>query len=415
MIVIFGMIQLSINRKQQAMTGRSIEYFQARQARNIANSAADMAVAELNTDYSWRDGFRNLGIMNGSADVSLTAQGLFRLLITSTGTYNGESVTVEVMMQRDPFSKYVYFTDIEPTIYFTTGDLLNGPVHTNGSLHIYGKPVFNGKVTSPNDWKGSGWNGRKTAGDDPSFNKGSDFNHKKVPLPANVPDLVDKSKNGGLHYDKPIYVEFNDNGTVNISTGEWKDRGYRCIQASGLECLNGYYIPNHMRWTNTQVIDVNNHSIFNGVISSSQNVYVKGTVNGAVTLHSEKDISIMGDINYADDPTQDPTSDDMLGIVSDGDVIVDRNAHKDHGNKDLTIQASIMALGSSFRVDRYNDYRDRGYINLLGGLIQKERGPVGLVNGSGYSKNYNYDERLLDKSTPGFPRENIYNLVYWKE
>lgn len=415
MIVIFGMIQLSINRKHEAMTGRSIEYFQARQARNIANSAADMAVAELNTDYSWRDGFNNLSLMNGSADVSLTAQGVFRLLITSTGTYNGESVTVNVMMQRDPFSKYSYFTDIEPTIYFISGDTLNGPVHTNGTMHIQGSPVFNGMVTSPNIWEGSGWNGAHTSTDNPEFKKGSDFSHDPVPLPTDVPDLVNNASSGGLKFNEPINVEFNSNGTASISTGTWKDRGYKCIQRSGGKCLFGYYIPAHMEWSTATIYDISHTASFNGVISSSEDVYVKGELNGEITLHSEKDVRISGDITYADDPTQNPNSDDMLGIVSGGDVVVESDADRDHGNSDLTIQASIMAMGSSFRVEGYNDHRNRGQLRLLGGLIQKERGPVGLVNGSGFSKRYTYDDRFLDKTTPGFPRENLYSLVYWKE
>ena len=45
----------------------------------------------------------------------------------------------------------------------------------------------------------------------------------------------------------------------------------------------------------------------------------------------------------------------------------------------------------------------RGCLYLYGGLIQESRGPVGLVNGSGYVKRYSYDHCAVVNPPPYFP------------
>jgi hypothetical protein len=160
-------------------------------------------------------------------------------------------------------------------------------------------------------------------------------------------------------------------------------------------------------------------SDYNGVISVDGNVDVKGTVKGQVTLHSTHEIEIMGDIYYNTNPL-DSSSNDMFGLVSEGNVIVDRDAHLDNGSSDLTIHASIMALNTSFEVEDYGSSGSRGILNVLGGIIQKNRGAVGTTGGwsgsTGYSsKNYVYDERLLQTMPPSYPRESVFSIVYWKD
>lgn len=77
-----------------------------------------------------------------------------------------------------------------------------------------------------------------------------------------------------------------------------------------------------------------------------------------------------------------------------------------------------MALGESFSVEDYYDGSPRGTLNLVGGIQQQVRGPVGTFSGgsirSGFSKNYQYDNRLQKSIVPPFyPRESFYSLRYW--
>lgn len=159
-----------------------------------------------------------------------------------------------------------------------------------------------------------------------------------------------------------------------------------------------------------------------------------GTLDGRLTIVTEDDIFISGSLEYALDPLDtnawttamaeaeangedsdyDDVVNDALGLVSGSDVVITTDAPDD-----ITLYASIMAIGDGsgtqyglnsnteydgcFVVDEFNADGDRGYINLLGGITQGDRGPVGLVSGNGYSKNYEFDERFSNNPPPYFP------------
>lgn len=101
---------------------------------------------------------------------------------------------------------------------------------------------------------------------------------------------------------------------------------------------------------------------------------------------------------------------DALGLISGDDVIITGSAPNN-----LNIHATIMATGAtssskgSFYVDNYTSYNPRGFINLLGGIVQEERGPVGSFNSStgqttrSYDKNYTFDTRFEGTPPPYFP------------
>lgn len=418
LFIIYGIIQHSLNQRQQTITTYNVNYASKTKAKTIASSMAHMSFAELNkhpqnSEYAK---FPTENILGGKGSVSVDSTlpnpknpFLYHIILTAVGKYNGETDSVVVTARRRAFSKYSYFTVEEPTIYFTSGDVLNGPVHTDGTIHIDGNPVFNGKVTSPNKPE-------LQKGSKPVYNKGTDFNADPIDLPVQVPKLADAASSGGLRFTQPIKVDFfNDNsggtdvGKVNISTGV---ASKNCVKKGYFGCIK---YETSYTWNSPTSYNL---SDYNGIISSSENVLVEGTLNGDYTVHSEKNVEIMGDIKYFDDPQQDPGSNDFLGIVSEGNTIVDKNAQKAHGSKDVTIQASIMALGDSFKVEDYNQGSERGTINLLGGLIQYKRGPVGTFSSyggyTGYKKNYTYDQRFLGRSPRGFPPSDIYDFISWK-
>ncbi|MFA5287333.1 MAG: hypothetical protein WC394_03560, partial [Candidatus Omnitrophota bacterium] len=115
------------------------------------------------------------------------------------------------------------------------------------------------------------------------------------------------------------------------------------------------------------------------------------------------------------DPVANPSSDDVLGIISEGDVVIGHDAPSD-----LEIDGCIMALNSSFYRDDY-DSGLKGTLKVRGGIIQKERGPVGTFNAvagtkvSGYTKDYSYDGRLLNSPPPFMPTTGDYITLAWEE
>lgn len=405
LFIVYGIIQNTLNNRQLNITEQSTNYAVETKSKTIANSMADLAFAEVNRDpvNDFAGEFDEMDILNGRGAVNIqlvndpTNPFLVIKEITATGIYDGDTTQVVVRAQRRPFSRYAYFTVVEPTIYFQTGDVLNGPVHTNGTINIDGDPVFNGPVTSPNT-------PNERSGSDPEYNGGVDFNADEIDLPVEVPDLADAASDGGLRFDNPIKLEFLPDGTASISEGTYVPGGWRCCWS---------YQPPSYTWSSSTTYNL---ADYNGIISSSEDIQVEGTLDGDLTIHSEKNIEIMGDIRYKDDPRDNPNSDDFLGIVSEGNTIVDKDAHEANGSDDLDIHASVMALDSdgSFYVEDYNDGESRGRLNLLGGLIQYERGAVGLLSGSGYLKDYRYDQRFLGRSPRGFPASDIYDFISWK-
>jgi hypothetical protein len=341
----------------------------------------------------------------------------FKILLTSTANFGGYESEIEVLMNRDSFSKYSYFTDEEKlpsgtNIWWWNGDEVTGPVHTNGTFRIAGTPNFNGFVSSPNDW--IGYTGDKDSNDpderhgsdSPNFNEGANFNmNRSIDLPSSdqIDELSTLAAAGGITFDEDAEIEFF------VDSGE----GYlKHFEEETVNCGWGcsYTVVNETDYL---------LSDYNGIISVDGDVKVKGTIKGRVTLHSTDDIEIMGDVKYDTSPIDDGNSTDMAGFVSEGDVVVDRYAHDDTGSNDINIHASIMALGNSFKVENYSYGGSRGTINLLGGIIQKNRGAVGTFSGgsvaSGYNKNYVYDTRLRNTVPPSFPRESIFSIVYWKD
>jgi hypothetical protein len=68
----------------------------------------------------------------------------------------------------------------------------------------------------------------------------------------------------------------------------------------------------------------------------------------------------------------------------------------------LEIDAAILSTHHSFIVDNYNCGSKLGNLTVWGSIAQFWRGPVGTTTGSGYIKDYTYDERLEGNTPPQF-------------
>ena len=425
LFIVYGIIQNNLNQRQSSITQFSATYAEKTKAETIANTMADMAFAEINnapTDTA-AGRFSQTEVLGGTGSVSLRRERPFasegnpfvvHKILTARGTYQGETVEIEVRTRRREFSRYSYFTVIEPIIYFTDGDVLNGPVHTNGTIHVNGDAEFNGPVTAANGCDGC-------SSHDPDFNGEKDLNADEIDLPVEVPELAQEASANGLRFtDDKVKVEFKNDGTANITNYQQTGSQTKCVERTYWGyCTETKDFPVYSETGSTQNYDLQDPS-FNGIISASEKMEVEGTLNGDVTLHSEKDVEIMGDVRYdhLENPPEnpDPAKEDFLGIVSEGHTIVDKEAHETDGSEDLDIHASIMALAEdgSFYVEDYDEGSERGQLNLLGGLIQYERGAVGTSANTGYLKNYTYDERFLGRAPRGFPPSDIYDFVSWK-
>jgi Tfp pilus assembly protein PilX len=325
-------------------------------------------------------------------------------LIRSTGTIANYSRQLEVQVKMNTFNKYIYATGDEGsgTIWFTTGDQLSGPMHSNDQIAIKGSPVFMGRVSSSASsfLEGSGYN--------PTFAEGYQLNAPTVTFPSAADVLANYTDVHGGPPDliidatgnKHAEMQFNSNGTIDYDVYRWTGPP----------------------WHRTKVYDVplTNISLgsINGFIQVNGDVEVEGTVSGQVTLYATDDIEIVDDIVYLNSGVNgEPNVNcpDHLGLISLQDVVV---SYTTPNLNDVIICGAVLALGNSFTVENYWSGSARGYIHLWGSLSQKIRGPVGTMGWhgmTGYYKDYNYDERYQLESPPYFPTTGNYEISSWRE
>ncbi len=302
---------------------------------------------------------------------------------------------VKVIQERvgqENFARFAYFTDEETMVsgtevWFRTGDILRGPVHSNSQFNINGDPIFIKEVTTiaPDVNYGGPSN--------PDFREGITFSVNRIELPTDTDKIRAKAfEPEGLFFsgNADLTLAFDP---VTLFASVDVDQG-----AGGVV----YQIPD------------------NGVLYVDGDVTIWGTLSGQLTVACSGDIYIVNDLLYTTDPRVDPESTDLLGLIADGNIIMaDTAANLDAG--DETVMAVMMALGTSFTAQNYSAGTPRGYLRIIGGVIQARRGPVGTFNPStlmlvtGYDKDYVWDSRLADNPPPSFPTTGKVLTLAWRE
>jgi hypothetical protein len=131
---------------------------------------------------------------------------------------------------------------------------------------------------------------------------------------------------------------------------------------------------------------------------------IRGSYEKSLTITAENDIVIEEDVTAAG------SGKPLLGLISTGFTRVYHpvNASCDNNggpSPDLRIDAAILSLQHSFTVDHYWCGAKLGNLTVNGAIGQKYRGPVGTggaTSGTGYIKNYNYNDELRFRSPPRF-------------
>jgi hypothetical protein len=313
--------------------------------------------------------------------------------ITATGreSTNVSTRTLSLLVRTESFARYSYFTNSERLpngnpIWFTSRDHLQGPVHSNDQFNIAGSPVFDGLVSSTAgsiNYK----NPPPTGGNNPEFNGGLALNAGGITMPSSVAKLRVAAATSGLWYEGNTTIRLQSNGTMLVTN-----------PAAGLV-------------NQPTSLPANGAVFVNG-----GDVTVSGTLDGTVSIGTSETILIDNDIRYADNPVVNPDSNDVLGLVAEKNIVVDNTAPYD-----ITIQASLMALDTSFTVEEWWVGPPKGTLSVYGGIIQSSRGPVGTFSSStgnklsGYSKDYVYDERMASTAPPFFPTTGLYEELLWQE
>ncbi len=415
------------------------------------------------------------GTATPTSGTSAAARRVVQAAATATtpgfGTTGSDpSTAYGFVVQRAGFNQYVFFRNNTNSVsgsplYLSAGETFDGPVHTNGTLHLSGAPVFQDRLTSASaNWDLSGspcsQTQLTTQGGCPSMTPNyAAAVVPTVPLPSNNNNQLRASFGGdpadsstvtaaqlaaswnvpnpvaaGIYYSKGNGTTSNQQSTWNSQDGSnnggiyingdvdsivmSKNGNYQriTIVQGGVttrfdQTASGWqvYVSGSLQKTMT--------GSFNGML------YVNGKVNSLtggggntsasiasgvqLTLATTGTIKIKDSITYTDDPNS-PGTTNVLGIYSQGgSVLLDGPQ-----NQNLNIDASIMATATGQGFGSVGTATNGGggdtvqgtpkpYINLRGGLIEDQSQTVSSGSG-GYLRSYKYDQRAKSGFAPPF-------------
>ena len=304
-------------------------------------------------------------------------------------------------------------------ITFGPNDAQNGPFHTNDEIQVCGTPKF-GRFPSddieisappppPATGVGSPEGYRGCAGAVPDVNfppaavDGKGTWRKSAELleipPSNSEMKVEALPSYRFHGRTKIVLNGNDmtvtsrrvaGGPVLTQTVPIPNNGAVWVSNDTTGSCQGY---------DTRMAE---HAPYAGC----GDAWVSGDYSRNVTIATENDIVVEGNISRNG-------TEPMLGLVADDWIRVHHKTDPALTNGDdcttasggptnVSIDAALLAVNDSFTVDRYFCGGSLGTLTVDGAIAQTYRGPVGTTTGNGYTKNYNYDERLRFRSPPHF-------------
>jgi len=362
---------------------------------------------------------------------------------------------------RDSRCSKIYF-------YGDTGrkDTVKGPLHTNDAINIYGIPHFQGDAsTSWDDPDGKRWLDGTCRDEDanpttpevqceggsrPVFvNKGDPRYMDPLTMPPSNSQLraeVDPAMGGtGCLYTGPTKIVLNSNGTMTVTSPYTNSTNPGCGGGSSATTVS--LPPNGVVYVQslpTSTSDPNYRSGCSGYPLTMPvrgditpyscrdgDVFVSGTLSGALTIGSQHNVVITADLKYK----SGGSGKDVLGLVADNYVEV-YNPIDRYGRNLLSssarpknIDAAIVAIQHSFRVQNYSRGSDLGTLSVNGAIAQTYRGAVGALTTTtdrygrtntvktGYDKNYVYDKRLKYTAPPRFvdPIKSAWQIKAWAE
>jgi hypothetical protein len=303
------------------------------------------------------------------------------------------------------------------TISFVEGDSIKGPMHTNDAFAICKNPTLGRGPADPVEVSSPprGWSSTKDVPHSGSTCIGSEQNFKGT-FTANAPVITPPPTNSelksiaGLRFSGQVRICLS--GT-SMSVGAGKTCTETPLYSGPIPSSGVVYVENDVCSTI--------YSPFTATYPATSgcgNAYVHGNFSSQLTLATENDIIVDGSLVHS--------GEGVLGLVANNFVRIYHPFSSDevstetaHGKcnsgsngptsvSNIQIDAAILAINHSFIVDHYDCGAPLGNLTVNGAISQKYRGAVGTSGGTGYIKNYNYDDRLRYLEPPSFiePKES---------
>ena len=274
-------------------------------------------------------------------------------------------------------------------IQFAAGDALNGPVHTNDEFLVCGHPIFGRTIDDSVEVSASspGWRSA-CSNSSPTFRGTYNASAPIHTMPPTNGQLRDTTDPAYIFTGKTTIVMNPSNMVVNGTTMAYPTNGQ-------------IYVQNGTCGQSLKTYDPYNSPV------GCADVYVKGNYGASLTIASQKDIIINGNITNSNDSLVALIADEFIRIyhpITNLDTSNDTCNNATGSLTDPTIVASLFALNHSFMVDNYFCGNPLGTLTVTGTIVQKYRGPVGTGGSSGastgYVKSYSYDDRFHFREPP---------------
>jgi hypothetical protein len=388
--LVLGIVLPNSYRNANNAYDNYIDYLTTTHAHNIAVSAANMAADTLFWNKTWRTGFTNVNYGGGKFSVTVLDTNSTWVKLTATGQYQDSIQTVQIILQPGNFAQFGYYSNVEGSINWITGDTVWGRMHSQSRLNISGTPTFMGKVTTKLGTNPKKSSARFLGG----YQSGVD-----IPMPADLSSVTSAASSGGKVYTGDLWITLSGTNVL------WKTSSTGTVTTTPLST----FAPN-------------------GVINiSNGNLYLQGTFSGRATICAtgtspKGNVYIEDNVLYQNNPMSDPTVTNMLGIVAQNNIIISDNVAN---GTNCEIDAALFCLNGGMTAQNYDRSTGtnppvlRGKLTLLGGITQYQRGAVGTSSGgsiqTGYLKNYKYDDRLGVSFPPFFPLTGKYQIISWLE
>lgn len=376
-------------------------------------------------------------------------KGTFR--VRSTGFVGDSHVSITATFKPASFLDYVYFTQLEtsdPVTYgdeetikgayeqcsktiaegrydsyipnagykkcdvisFVSGDYIKGPMHTNDAFVICGSPTLGRNANDPVEVSAppKGWystselSGYYCTGH-PNF-AGTFTTNSPALLPPATNEKLAALAEPQFRFQGQVGICLED-GSMTVREGSHTCSGGTVLY-SGPQPANGIVYVENLACTGAYSPFLTQYE----ETSECGNVYVHGTYTKPLTIAAGNDIIVDGNI-------LEEGGAGVLGLIANNFIRVyhpvqrywNSYSHEWKCNGNATgvlsnpeIDAAILAINHSFIVDSYNCGSQLGTLKVHGAIAQKYRGAVGTSGGTGYLKNYEYDERLHTIAPPSF-------------
>ncbi|MGA9875439.1 MAG: hypothetical protein WBQ21_06490 [Solirubrobacteraceae bacterium] len=299
------------------------------------------------------------------------------------------------------------------TITFAEEDSVNGPMHTDDAANVEcSKKLSFGRAGDKDvvEINGGVWP-TCSKSSEPTYNNLEKKPTKGAELVAPQSDtsllsyVEEANKFTGVTHlvlngttKKIVATYYNEKKEEVKETISWPKNGLIYVQA-GKSC--GYTYKQTESDTSTETKNE----------TECGTVYVSGSYSEPLTIGAQNNVIINGNIY----PTSvegklgsEPSGTTTLGLIATEYVRIYHPCNY-HSSSNETgsmenpwIYAAMLSTSHSFLVDNFDCGNHLGKLNIYGAIAQKFRGTVGTSGGTGYDKEYIYDERLATDEPPYF-------------